>query len=132
MQYIGKINRKLFKDISDKILTNEVILTDKQIEHIEQRHPNILKKYKKYFKTIIEEPDYILKDNARENTALILKTIKEIDKNKENTKTINLVLRLAVEGDNVNNKNSIITCIPIGKNRLKSYKNNGKIIYKSE
>ena len=45
---------------------------------------------------------------------------------------MNLVLRLAVEGEDINNKNSIITCIPIGKNRLKSYKNNGKIIYKNE
>ena len=42
---------------------------------------------------------------------------------------VNLVLRLTVEGDDINNKNSIITCIPIGKNRFQSYINNGKIIW---
>ena len=113
-------------------LTDEVVLTDKQREHIEQRHPEILEKYEKYFTQIVEKPDYILKDNSRENTALLLKTIQIKNNSKEEIGTVNLVLRLAVEGDNSNNKNSIITCIPIGKSRLQSYKNNGKIVYKNE
>ena len=105
MQYIGRIDIKLFREISHHILTDEVVLTDKQKEHIERRHPKILEKYQRYFTEIIEKPDYILKDNVRENTALLLKTIQEKDKSES---------------------------IPIGENRLKSYKNNGKIIYKNE
>lgn len=75
MQYIGKINIKLFEKISKKIITDVVVLTEKQREHIKERHPEILEKYEMYFSEIIEKPDYILKDNARENTVLILKTI---------------------------------------------------------
>lgn len=131
LQYIGKINTELYKEISQKIITDEVVLTDKQREHIEQRHPEILEKYEKYFTEIVEKPDYILKDNARENTALLLKTIKLTNRSEEVIGSVNLVLRLAVEGDDLNNKNSIITCIPIGESRLQSYKNNGKIIYKN-
>ena len=41
MQYIGKINTELYKEISQKTITDVVILTDKQREHIEQRHPQI-------------------------------------------------------------------------------------------
>lgn len=130
MQYIGKINKTLFKEISDNIITDEVILTDKQRLHIEDRHPLILKKYERYLTEIVENPDFILKDNSRDNTALILKTIYE--KNKNEKGSVNLVLKLAVENETIRNKNSIITCIPIGKNRLKSYTNNGKIIYKKE
>lgn len=132
MQYIGKIDINIFKDISSNIITDEVIFTDKQREHIQLRHPEILEKYEKYFAEIIEMPDFILKDNTRENTALIFKTIQEKNRNNQVIGTVNLVLRLAVEGDDENNKNSIITCIPIGKSRLKSYRKNGKIIYKSE
>ena len=132
MQYIGKINKKLFKKISNKIITDEVILTEKQREHINVRHPDILKKYETYFSEIIEKPDYILKDKTRYNTALIIKTVEEKNSRGEIIGTVNLVLRLSVKGDNPSNKNSIITCIPIGKNRLKSYINNGKIIYKNE
>ena len=127
LQYIGKINTQLFKDISQTIITDEVVLTNKQKEHIKQRHPEVLEKYEKYFNEIIENPDYILKDNTRENTALIIKKIEFAEDN--SIVNVNLVLRLAVLGDNENNKNSIITCIPIGNTRLKSYINNGKIIY---
>jgi 2-phosphoglycerate kinase len=132
LQYIGKIDTRLFKEISQNIMTDDVVLTDKQREHIEQRHQKMLERYNQYFKEIIENPDYILKDNTRENTALILKTVQQKNASNKVIGNVNLVLRLAVEGEDINNKNSIITCIPIGKNRLKSYKNNGKIIYKRE
>lgn len=130
MNYIGKIDLRLFLEISDKIITDEVILTAKQRKHIEERHSKILEKYEEYFVQIIKDPDFILKDKTRENTAILIKTI--IDKNNNILGNIILVLRLAVENDDINNKNSIITCIPIGRNRLKSYKNNGKIVYKKE
>ena len=126
MQYIGRINTELFQKISNTIITDIVVLTEKQREHIKERHPEILEKY---FSEIIEKPDYILKDNARENTALLLKTIISDERKIGN---VNLVLRLAIDNDDEHNKNSIIICIPIGKNRLKSYINNGKIVYKSE
>lgn len=129
MQYIGKINIQLFESISNKISTDVVVLTEKQREHIKERHPGIIERYEKYFFEIIQNPDYILKDNARENTALILKTIIV---NNEKIGSVNLVLRLAIENDEEHDKNSIITCIPIGKNRLKSYINNGKVVYKNE
>lgn len=130
MNYIGKIDLRLFLEISDKIITDEVILTAKQRKHIEERHSKILEKYEEYFVQIIKDTDFILKDKTRENTAILIKTI--IDKNNNILGNIILVLRLAVENDDINNKNSIITCIPIGRNRLKSYKNNGKIVYKKE
>ena len=129
MQYIGKIDREKFKAISNEIVTDIVVLTEKQKNHIKERHPEILVKFEKYFSEIIENPDYILRDNARENTALIIKTIRIDD---ERIGGVNLVLRLAIEKDDEHDKNSIITCIPIGRNRLKSYINNGKIVYKNE
>lgn len=132
MQYITKIDIHLFKDISRNIITDEVVITEKQREHIEARHPGILRKYERYFKEILENPDYIMIDNARENTALIFKTISKKNRKGIVIGTVNLVLRLAVIGEDENNKNSIITCIPVGKNRLKTYIKNGKIIYKKE
>ena len=126
LQYICKLDKEKFKEISQSIITEDVVLIEKQRQHIKERHPEIYDMVKDRFNEIIENPDFIMKDNSRENTALIVKSLTEDKKN------VNVVLRLAVEGDDKNNKNSIITCIPIGKNRIKSYKNNGKIIYKKE
>ena len=106
LQYIGKIDIKLFEKISKNIVTDEVVLTNKQKEHIKERHPQILEKYSKYFTEIIEKPDLILKDKIRKNTALLLKTIKQEVKGKTIV-SINLVLRLAVIDDNKNNKNCL-------------------------
>ncbi len=132
MQFIGKINTKMFELISKDIITDEVILTDKQRIHINERHPEILTRYEKYFKIIVENPDFIIKDNTRENTALLFKNINSNTEDNKISENVNIVLKLAVENNSTYNKNSIITCIPIGKNRLKSYINNGKIIYKNE
>ena len=127
LQYIGKLDKEKFKLItSKKIITDDIVLTDKQRQHIIDRHPEIYDFVKDKFNEIIDLPDLILKDKSRKDTALVIKTLHE------NKKTVNVVLKLAVEGNDIKKKNSIITCIPIGKNRLKSYKNNGKTIYKNE
>ena len=79
MQYIGKIDRKKFEKISNDITVEEVILTDKQIEHIKERHTNDYERYFKYIKNIVENPDYIIKD-AKPNTGFLLKEFREDDK----------------------------------------------------
>ncbi len=126
IQYIGKIDKQKFKEISNEVITEEVILTSKQRQHIIERHPEVYKIVENRFQEIIEKPDYILKDKSKENTAMVIKLIKEEDK------IINIILKLATKENEDRNKNSIITCIPIGKNRIKSYLKNGKIVYKWE
>ncbi len=39
MHQVGKINREIYKCISNDIVTDEVIITDVQIKHIQERHP---------------------------------------------------------------------------------------------
>lgn len=126
IQYIGKIDKQKFKEISNEVITEEVILTSKQRQHIIERHPEVYKIVENRFQEIIEKPDYILKDKSKENTAMVIKLIKEEDK------IVNIILKLATKENEDRNKNSIITCIPIGKNRIKSYLKNGKIVYKWE
>lgn len=40
MRIIGQIDREIYKCITESIITNEVIITDVQIKHIQERHPN--------------------------------------------------------------------------------------------
>ena len=39
MYQLGKIDRKIYKCITDDVATDEVILTDNQLQHILERHP---------------------------------------------------------------------------------------------
>lgn len=122
---IGKIDIDKYKSVSDKsIITDEVIITDNRKNHIiERRGQEFYEEYSKYFSDIIANPDYIFKDN-KPNTAIVSKTFLY------NDSYINLVLRLAVEGENPNYKNSIITAIKENNKRFAQRLRNNKPIYK--
>lgn len=123
MQYIGKIDKEKFKLISTKLTTNEVILTDKQIEHIKNRHPNDYELYFNYLKEIVENPDYIIRDE-KPNTGFLLKKFVKEDKR------FQLILRLHTSEDNPNYKNSVITFLKINEKKYKQYLRNKEIVWK--
>lgn len=125
MQIIGRINIDIYKCITEDIQTDEVIITDTQITHIKEHHPNDYERFGMYFKEIVEYPDFIVSGN-KPNTALILK---EILVNGEKFKT---VLRLATSKDNPEYKNSIITFMKIDEKEWKRILKNKKVLYKSE
>lgn len=123
LQYIGKIDKAKFKDITMDITTNEVILTDKQVEHIKERHPSDYEQYFKYMKDIVEDPDYIIRD-SKPNTGFLLKEFVEDDKR------FQLILRLHTSEDNKEYKNSIITFLKISEKKYKQYLRNKEIVWK--
>ena len=47
---VGKLNRDIYKCITEDIVTDEVIITNERIQHIKVRHPN---DYEKYYKNSI-------------------------------------------------------------------------------
>ncbi|MDN0043966.1 PBECR2 nuclease fold domain-containing protein [Mediterraneibacter glycyrrhizinilyticus] len=125
MHVIGKIDREIYRCISGNIVADEVIITDVQIKHIKERHPNDYEQFSKYFAEIIAEPDYILEAN-RPNTAFVLKKI-EIEK-----MHFQLILRLKTSLDPQNYKNSIITFLKIDQRKWEKYLRNKKILYSRE
>ena len=119
MDYIGKIDKKKFAGISENILTDDVILTENQKQHIIKNRAETYERYKNKLQEIITEPDFILKDPKHNDTALI---IKKYENNAE------IVLKLSTETEN--KKNSIITLWEIKEARLNRYLFTHKIIYK--
>lgn len=123
---VGKIDRDIYKCITDDIVTDEVIITDERIGHIKERHPNDYERYCEYLKLIIESPDYIV-ETKKPNTALILKEIKESEERQFKT-----VLRLTTSTDNPDFKNSIITFMKIDDKEWRRLLRNKQILYKRE
>lgn len=123
MEYIGKIDKEKFKVISQDITTEEVILTDRQIEHIKERHPNDYERYCGYIREIIENPDYIIKD-SKPYTGFLLKEFNE------GNKIFQLILRLHTSKDEKGYKNSIITFLKISKKKYNQYLRNKEILWK--
>ena len=123
MYVIGKIDRNIYKCITDDIVTDEVIITDERIQHINKRHCNCFEAIEPYLKMVIENPDYILEDKNF-NTGLILKLVEE------HNLRFQIVLKIHTSADLSNLKNSIISAWEISERRWNNYIRNKKILYK--
>lgn len=120
---LGSLNMSIYRCISDHFVTDQVVITQKQFAHIRERRPETGDTVHD-LKKILEQPDYIIKDN-RPDTGLV---IKEIISGKTHAL---LVLRLSTSRDE-KRKNSVITSWKISNVRLKNYLNNKEILYKRE
>ncbi len=103
MRLVGKLNKEIYRCISEDIQTEDVIITEERIQHIKDRHPDDYERYCGFLTEIVAQPDFIVETN-KSNTALILKEF--IGEEGETFKT---VLRLVTSTDDPTFKNSIIT-----------------------
>ena len=108
--------------MSEYLITNEVIITEERIQHIQERHPGDFERYVSYLKQIIEDPDYILEAN-KPNTAVLLK---EFEQQEERFK---MILRIRVESDPVGYKNSVLSFWYIGETTWRKTLKHKKILY---
>lgn len=122
---MGKIDRDIYSCITEDIVTEDVIITEERIEHIKERHPNDYERFYCYLPEIISSPDYIVEAN-KPNTAVILKEVGE------QGERFKLVLRIKVQGDPQEYKNSIMTFWYIGDATWRKILKNKTILYKKE
>ncbi|MCM1232351.1 MAG: PBECR2 nuclease fold domain-containing protein [Ruminococcus flavefaciens] len=120
---VGRINKDIYKCITEDITTDEVIITDERIAHIKERHPKDYKAVVERMEKALQSPDYILKDE-RINTGLIIKSMQQDN--------VQVVLRVHTSEDETGYKNSIISCWKISEKRLQNYLRNKEILYKKE
>lgn len=125
VQYVGKIDKELFRCVSENITTDEVIITDERVQHIKERHPGDYERYFEYLTRIVENPDYILEAN-KPDSALLLKHIED------NGKNYKLILRLKTSHDPEGFKNSVITFQKVEDRRYTRYTKSEKVLYKRE
>ena len=81
MKYIGKLDGEKLGKYKNKIVTQNVIITNERIEHIKKRHLNDYEKYINHISDIIKNPDYILIDKDKIDTLMFLKRILDNTKN---------------------------------------------------
>lgn len=122
---VGRIDREIYKCITEDIVTDEVIITDERIEHIKERHPNDYERFFVYMPRIIVAPDYIIEAN-RDNTAIVLKEIEEQGEKFE------LVLKITNPNDPEGYKNSVISFWHIGDTTWGKLIKNKNILYRKE
>ena len=123
--YITKLDKNIYRCITESIATEDVIITDEQLDHIYNHHPDAYKQVLAELSGTIINPDIILKDNKHNNTGLVIKEL-----NNEPNKHSFVVLRICTDTKGGTLSNSIISGWRINKLRLERYLKNGVILYK--
>lgn len=126
VHFIGRLDKNIYKCVTDDIVTDEVVITAKQIEHIQERHLNAFDKYEQYLEEIVRDPDYII-ESPKPNTAIVLKEIVTDD-----DKRFKTIVRLITSTDDPTYKNSIITFMRISEKDWNRILRNKNILYKRD
>ena len=121
---VGKIDIEIYQCITDDIVTNEVVITENQLQHIKERHSDAYENVVTNLKDVIESPDYIIEDKHK-NTGLVIRKIKTDD-------NFQIVLRICTSEDENGYKNSVISSWKISEKRLQNYLRNKRILYKKK
>lgn len=125
VRFVCDLNPEIYNRVVPVIKTCHVIITDKQLIHIRERHPDISETVMERLAEIIQEPDYIIA-TEKLYTANVLKRIEC------NGKNYQLVLRIYTDGDPDGFQNSIITFMSVNEKRYQQYLRNRRILYKRE
>ncbi len=124
LQYIGKLDKEKLGKYRDKVVTDEVVLTDERIEHIKEHHPGDFENYGKYVSDIIEDPEYVVNDSKNIDTVLFMKTIKDNERN------IQVVVKLNTNETLKDKQNSILTLWKIKDKAYRQILRNKEILWK--
>ena len=120
---LGTLDWNIYDCISSNHIVDEVIITEEQMMHIRERHPEAYIDTMHYVRDILDDPDYIFRDK-RPNTGLVVKKILN------GVESSLLVLKIITSDDNRDYKNSVITSWKITEKRLNNYLRNKDVIYK--
>lgn len=127
VNFVCKLDKELYKVITEDIRTDEVIITDERIQHIQERHPDDYERFSIYLAEIVQNPDYIIRD-PRPQTGMLLKEITV----GETGEHFRIALRLAASQDPAHYKNSIITFLKIRQKEWERLIHNKEILYKAK
>ena len=72
MDFICELDLSIYRAVTEEIASTEVIITEVQLRHIRERHPDIAGDLEGYLREAILHPDYILEtDRSKaEDTSL--------------------------------------------------------------
>lgn len=122
---LGFLDKSIYGCITSNFITTRVIITNKQLEHIFEKHPDAYEKVLIELKNTLKSPDYIFKDNRHSDTGLVTKSIST-----KTEKKLFVVVKICTDSKNTVLANSVISGWTISEKRFQNYLKNKEILYK--
>ena len=122
---LGKIGAvEQIEEEFGKLYTEDIIITDERIKHIRERHPGDYNIFEKFGRDAVNEPDIVIKDGKHEGTVFMVKKLPDTN--------LNVVVKVAIDANHSDYKNSVITFYRLRERNLVKMENKeiNKILYK--
>lgn len=124
MKYIGKIDKSLLGSYKDKIITDDIVLTDERKIHILEDHGNDFDIIMENIDNTVLNPNEILEDSKNSDTIMMI--------NKLGKNNLNVIVKLNTIDSKDHPQNSIMTAWIIRDRNLRKLREKNKTIYKKE
>lgn len=124
MHYIGKIDINKLGKYKDKVITDNVILTDERKLHIYQNHTKDYETIIKNIDRVVLNPIEILEDRKNKDTLFFIGNLKE--------NNLNVIVKLNTTNNKDHPQNSVMTAWIIRDSNLKKLREMNETIYKNE
>lgn len=124
MQYIGKLDIEKLGKYSEKIITDEVILTEERRIHIYENHTADYGTIIDNIENTVRQPNEVIEDLKNKDTLFF---IGKLGKN-----NLNVIIKLNTVNSIKHPQNSIMTAWIIRNSNLEKLRKRNKIIYKRE
>lgn len=124
LRVLGEIDESSLRMEFGALQSAEVIVTEERIRHIQERHPQEVELFELYGQETIVEPDIIVRDMKNAGTVFMIKHLPDCN--------INVVVRLALETEDKELKNSVMTFYRIRTKNLVKLLRKNKEIYRKE
>lgn len=124
MRCLGNIDVSILEAEFGKLQTDEIIVTDERIAHIKEKHLMDYDLFEMYGKECVQNPDYIVKDKKNKGTVFMVMKLPDTN--------LNVVSRLALDTDEKELKNSVMTFYRIRERNLKKLIEKNTLLYKKE
>jgi hypothetical protein len=121
---LGSLDITIYKCITPQIDTDRVVITDKQLDHIADHHPESYDESLIELKNTLSCPDYIFKDDKHNDTGLVVKSICTDDT------YFYIVLKVCTNSNGGKLANSVISGWKINQKRLDNYLRHKSLLYK--
>jgi hypothetical protein len=121
---LGSLDINIYNCITPQIDTDRVIITNEQLEHIADHHPEAYDEALIELKSTLTSPDYIFRDDKHKDTGLVVKAIRTGDI------YLYIVLKVCTNSDGGKLANSVISGWKISESRLNNYLRHKILLYK--
>ena len=121
---IGNLDPAPLISVFGVLRTTEVVVTEERIAHIQERHPEDYALFEQYGRETVLFPDLLIQDCKHSGTIFAIKKLPETN--------LNVVLRLVLETDKAELKNSVMTFYRIRDRNLKKLLEKNRLLYTRE